>query len=127
MTPYILDPPCIKQWKNVMKDEVMQNILKVKKPTRRELITKSYPELKLDDIEFVIDYNLEHDEISQMDVIRYRFKPEKVPTFKTEKARNAYLKKQALEKIQEEIEQKRYLKIKQDDTPAFQRWKKSYK
>ena len=103
MIPYILDSPCVKQWKTFMKDEVMQTIKKLKKPTRRELISKNYSELTLDDIEFVVENDLQHEDITQMDLIRHVFKGE------------------AHEKTKEQ-----FLKIQPDDSDAFKKWKTSF-
>jgi hypothetical protein len=56
-----------------MKVSTMQDINKLKKPSRRELIRKSYCDLTLDDIDFIIENDLEHDEITKMDNTRNRF------------------------------------------------------
>jgi hypothetical protein len=103
MTPYILDSPSVKQWKTAMKDEVMQNIMKLKKPTHRENITKTYSDLTLDDIEYVIENNLQHEDITQMDLIRHVFKGE------------------AHEKTKEQ-----FLKNQLDDSDALNKWKMSF-
>ena len=49
---------------------------------------------------------------------------EKVPKFKSESLRDKYLEEQ---KAQNEKTRKIYLKIEIGDSPALEKWKKSYK
>jgi hypothetical protein len=116
------------KWKNFMTGLIMQDMNKLKKPSQRELIRQSYSDLTLDDIEFIIDNNLGHDDITAMDIIRNRFigfdKKEKIPRFETKKERLEYLEDLIGKK---ERTRHQYLMVLKDDSPAVQKWKKSYK
>ena len=48
-----------------MKGSTMQDVNKLKKPSRHELIRKSYCYLSLNDIDFIIKNDLGHDEITK--------------------------------------------------------------
>ena len=61
------------KWKKFMTGSIMQDMNRLKKPSRRELIRQSYCDLTLDDIDFIIENDLEHDEITKMDNTRNRF------------------------------------------------------
>ena len=115
-------------WEKFVKGSIMQDMNKLKKPSRRELIRQSYCDLTLDDIDFIIDNDLEHDEITKMDNTRNRFigfdKKEKIPIFKTKKERIEYLENL---KGKKERTRQQYLMILKDDSLALEKWKKSYK
>ena len=116
------------KWKKFMTGSIMQDMNKLKKPSQRELIRQSYSDLILEDIDFIIDNNLGHDDITAMDIIRNRFigfdKKEKIPIFKTKKERLEYIENL---KGKKERTREQYLMILKDDSPALEKWKKSCK
>jgi hypothetical protein len=88
------DSQSLSEWKNFMKDLIIKDITKSKLPTKQELIRKNYPDLTPDDIQFILENDLHHDDITKMDKIRFRFKQDKkepVPRFSNKAERSEYL------------------------------------
>ena len=111
------------EWKNFMKKPIMNTINALKIPTRKELIRKNYAEITLEDIDFIVDHDLEHEDISKMDMVRYKQKLEKaykLPKFDTRAERIAYMKDEPERKIKRI---KEIVKPEADDSPIIKKWK----
>jgi len=111
------------EWKNFMKKPIMNTITALKIPTRKELIRKNYAEITLEDIDFIVEHDLEHEDISKMDMVRYKQKLEKaykLPKFDTRAERIAYMKDEPERKIKRI---KEIVKPEADDSPIIKKWK----
>jgi hypothetical protein len=96
------DSTALAKWKNFSRQSIMDSIHAVKKPTQRDLIKKNYPDLTKDDIDIIVEHDLEHADISKMDLIRNRFKGRKE------------LPPRVI---------KEYLKPEEDDSSILKKWK----
>jgi hypothetical protein len=117
------DSPNFVEWKNFMRKPIMNTITALKIPTRKELIRKNYAEITLEDIDFIVEHDLEHDDISKMDMVRYKQKLEKaykLPKFDTKAERIAYMEDEPARKIKRI---KEIVKPEPDDSPILKKWK----